>query len=85
MPKARSYCLTFSYLRARTRPHGPRPPPSEKGHQLPKHQIIKAKEGNPSGFPSFALIECAFVPDYRTFLNDFAKIIDFLDWYADKK
>lgn len=28
---------------------------------------------------------CAFVPDYRTFLNDFAKIIDFIDWYANRE
>ena len=42
------------------------------------------KAGQESGIPDLP-VACAFVPDYRTFLNDFAKIIDFLDWYADKK
>lgn len=28
---------------------------------------------------------CALVPNYRTFLDDFAKIIDFLDWYANRE
>jgi hypothetical protein len=63
------------YLRSKQQPSIEKSAEAQQADRVPL--------SNETSDPKRSLVQCHIVPDYRTFIEDYLKIVEFIEWLKD--